>query len=570
MAEQKSGASLMSGVDLGITYGDRQVLKRINFRVLPGDHAGLIGANGQGKTTFLRICAGREKRFDGKLIVQPDLEIGYVEQEPQLDLDKTVLENVEQGVKPIKELLARFERIGEQLGEPEVYEDADRMQAMLDEQQRVQDRIEAKKGWEVDRRLEIAMQALRCPPPDALARHLSGGERRRVALCRVLMQHPDLLLLDEPTNHLDAWTIEWLESYLADYGGGGAYILVTHDRYFLDRVTKVIWELENGFGWGYEGNYSAYLEAKATQVRVREKEQSRRLSLYEKELEWIRSTPKARTAKAKHRVQEFDKLEAEVKAITARGGDLEINIPTGPPLSDLVLRAEGLKKGYGGRTLIDDLGFELPKGGIIGVTGPNGCGKTTLVKMLMGMEKPDAGTIKVGERTRFCYVDQGRETLDPTKTVFEEVSAGLEWVSIGAQKINIRSYLARFLLTGSVQQTKVGELSGGERNRVQLAKLLRGGGNVIVLDEPTNDLDLQTLRVLEESLVHFPGCAIVITHDRYFLDRIATHVLAFEGDGKVTWCEGSFETYRTVKKARDGDAGDKPEGGKGKHVKMVK
>jgi ATPase subunit of ABC transporter with duplicated ATPase domains len=379
------------------------------------------------------------------------------------------------------------------------------------------------------------------------------------------MQHPDLLILDEPTNHLDAWTIEWLESYLANYGQG-AYILVTHDRYFLDRVTKNMWELEGGMGIGYEGNYSAYLEAKAKQQQVKEKTDRGRLALYERELEWVRSSPKARTTKNKARIKDFDKLEAAVKDGVIKS-EFELNIPTGPPLSDLVVRVEGVKKGFDGKTLFENLTFELPKGGIIGVTGPNGAGKTTLVKMLMGLEKPDAGTIRVGERTKFCYVDQGRETLQDDKTAYEEVSQGLEWITVGSQKINIRSYLARFLLTGSIQQTKVGELSGGERNRVQLAKLLRGGGNVIVLDEPTNDLDLQTLRVLEESLTAFPGCAIVITHDRYFLDRIATHVLAFEGGGKVVWCEGTFETYRTLKKARGEDESGEA---KGKKVKMVK
>ncbi len=564
MADTKAGAPLMSGHRIALSFGERVIHKSLTFKVLPGDKIGVIGANGCGKSSFMKILAGQLKPTDGLLDAQENLEVGYVEQEPELDLDRTVRENVEEGVKHIHEMIARYEQIGEEMGGDI---DGDEMQRLIDEQQSLQEKIEAKNGWDVDRRLEIAMTALRCPRPDAKARTLSGGERRRVALCRVLMQHPDLLILDEPTNHLDAWTIEWLESYLADYGSAGAYILVTHDRYFLDRVVKNMWELENGHGWGWEGNYSAYLEAKAKFLASQERTDKNRLALYERELEWIRSSPKARTTKSKARIREFDKLEADVKDMAARS-EFELAIPTGPPLSDLVVRVEGVKKGYDGRTLMENLSFELPKGGIVGVTGPNGAGKTTLVRMLMGQEKPDSGTIRVGERTKFCHVDQGRETLNADKTAYEEVSGGLEWITVGSQRVNIRSYLARFLLTGAIQQTKVGELSGGERNRVQLAKLLRGGGNVIVLDEPTNDLDLQTLRVLEESIQRFPGCAIVITHDRYFLDRIATHILAFEGDGKVTWCEGSFETYRTLKKARGEDEG--PDTGKGKRVKMVK
>ncbi len=565
MAESRSGTPLLSGHRIALSFGDRAIHKSLTFKLLPGDRIGVIGANGCGKSSFMRILAGTLAPTDGTLVRREGLEVGHVEQEPQLDLEKTVLENVEEGVRPIKELIARYEQIGEELGEPGL--DADAMQELLDEQQRVQDRIETKKGWEVDRRLEVAMAALQCPPPDARAARLSGGEQRRVALCRVLMQHPDLLILDEPTNHLDARTIEWLEGYLADYGTDGAYILVTHDRYFLDRVIKNMWELEGGYGVGWDGNYSAYLEQKAKWLEEKERTDKNRLALYTRELEWVRSSPKARTAKSKARITAFEKLEADVKDVSKRP-DFVLDIPTGPSLSDLVVRVENLRKGFGGRVLLDDLTFELPKGGIVGITGPNGCGKTTLARMLMGLEKPDAGTIKTGERTKFCYVDQGRATLDPAKTVYEEVSGGQDWIQVGSQRVNIRSYLARFLLSGSIQQTKVGELSGGERNRVQLAKLLRGGGNVIVLDEPTNDLDLQTLRVLEESLVRFPGCAIAISHDRYFLDRVATHVIAFEANGKVTWCEGSFETYRTLKKARGEEEGDA--GPKGKRVKMVK
>jgi sulfate-transporting ATPase len=560
MAEAKAGAPLISGHKIALSFGERVIHKALTFKIMPGDRIGVIGANGCGKSSFMKILAGKIKPTDGLLVVQDGLEVGYVEQEPVLDPEKTVRENVEEGVAHIKEMIARYEKIGEEMGEP----DAD-IDALCEEQQLLQDKIEAKQGWDLDRRLDIAMTALRCPPAESKARNLSGGEARRVALCRVLMQHPDLLILDEPTNHLDAWTIEWLESYLAGYGQG-AYILVTHDRYFLDRVVGNMWELENGMGWGWEGNYSAYLEQKAKLMREREKTDSNRLALYERELEWVRTSPKARTTKSKSRLKEFDKLEAEQRDVT-KHAEFVLEIPPGPPLSDLVVRVENLKKGYGGKTLVDDFTFELPKGGIVGITGPNGAGKTTLVKMLMGMEKPDSGTIRVGERTKFCYVDQGRATLNPDKTVYEEVSAGMEWLQIGTQRLNIRSYLARFLLSGAIQQTRVGELSGGERNRVQLAKLLRGGGNVIILDEPTNDLDLQTLRVVEESLSSFPGCAIVISHDRYFLDRVATHVIAFENDGKVSWCEGSFETYRLMRKARGVEETDSKGG---KKVKMVK
>jgi ATP-binding cassette ChvD family protein len=562
MAKLKPGVPMMTGHRIALQFGERVIHKQLTFKIMPGDRVGIVGVNGSGKSSFMKVLAGKLKPTDGLLDVIPDLEVGYVEQEPELEKGLTVRQNVELGVKHIKGMVERYEKIGEEMGDA----DPEKMQALIEEQEELQQEIEAKRGWDVDRRIDVAMAALRCPPADALADKLSGGEKRRVALCRVLMQHPDLLLLDEPTNHLDAWTIEWLEGYLADYGQG-AYILVTHDRYFLDRVTKNMWELENGFGYGYEGNYSAYLEAKAKQLEVREKTNRGKYALYERELEWVRSSPKARTTKNRARIKEFEKLEQSVKDVKL-ASEFELQIPTGPPLSDLVIRVEGLKKAFGGRALVDGLSFELPKGGIIGVTGPNGAGKTTLVRMLMGLEKPDAGTIKVGERTKFCYVDQGRETLDPAKTVYEEVSGGLEWITIGSQKLNIRSYLARFLLSGEIQQTPVGRLSGGERNRVQLAKLLRGAGNVIVLDEPTNDLDLPTLRVLEEALMAFPGCAIVITHDRYFLDRIATHVLAFEGDGKVTWCEGSFETYRTMKRAKGEDP--TASGGDRKKVKMVK
>ncbi len=563
----KPGQPLLSGQAIRKSYGDRVILKGLTFRIMPGDRIGVIGANGAGKSTFLRIIAGDLTDYEGTIARADGLEIGFVNQQPRLDPEKTVRENIEAALQHVRGLQRRFDELNEKLATD--LSPAE-MQAVLDEQAEVQAELDAKEAWDLERRIEVAMAALRCPPPDARAATLSGGEKRRVALCRVLMQHPDLLILDEPTNHLDASSIEWLENYLAGYQG--AYILVTHDRYFLDRVTNNMWEIENGWGRGYSGNYSSYLEAKAKEQEVAQRTRERRQALYERELEWIRSTPAARTSKAKARLKNFEALQRELDAALAEGerSDIDLVIPTGPPLGDKVARAVGLRKAYGDRVLFDDLSFELPRGGIVGITGPNGSGKTTLVKILMGLEKPDAGRVELGEKTRFCYVDQGRETLDPEKTVFEEISGGLDWVPVGGHRVAIRSYLARFNFKGALQQTKVGQLSGGERNRVQMAKLLRGGGNVIVLDEPTNDLDLHTLRVLEEAIVRFPGCAIVITHDRWFLDRIATHILAFEGGGKVVWHEGSYETYKEWKRARDEEAGRRTGPTRDKHRKMVK
>jgi ATP-binding cassette ChvD family protein len=561
----KPGQPLLTGKDIRKSFGERQVLRGLTFWILPGDHIGIIGPNGAGKSTFLKIMSGQEKHFEGALQAADGLEIGYVEQEPRLDPEKTVRENIDDGLRHIHDLLARFDALNEKLGTDLT---PDEMQAVLDEQADVQSELDAKEAWDIDRRIEVAMAALRCPPADARAGLLSGGEKRRVALCATLMQHPDLLILDEPTNHLDASTIEWLEGYLGAYTG--AYVLVTHDRYFLDKVVNNMWEIVDGKGRGFQGcNYSAYLEQKAREQEIAARTQERREALYERELEWIRSNPAARTTKSRARVKNFEALQKEMEQ--EKAGELDLVIPTGPPLSDKVVRVTGLKKAFGGRALIDGLSFELPKGGIVGVTGPNGAGKTTLVRMLMGLEKPDEGSIEIGERTKFCYVDQGRDTIDPEKTVYEEISGGLDWVTWGTQKINIRGYLARFNFKGAIQQTRCGQLSGGERNRVQMAKLLRGGGNVIVLDEPTNDLDLYTLRTLEEALLRFPGCAIVITHDRYFLNRIATHTLVFEGGGKVVWCEGSYETYQELKKLRDAESGAKQAvPSKDKHRKMVK
>ncbi|MFC1706355.1 energy-dependent translational throttle protein EttA [Planctomycetota bacterium] len=555
---------LMSGQKIAKSFGDRVIHRSLTFKIFPGDRVGIIGANGCGKSTFMRIMAGEDDKFDGLLTRADGLETGFVPQEPWLDPEKTVIENVNDGVKPIRDLVARFDAINERLADDLTPEE---METVLYEQQEVQEELDAREAWDIDRRIEVAMEALGCPPAEALAANLSGGEKRRVALCRVLMQHPHVLLLDEPTNHLDSRTIEWLEEYLKSYQG--AYVLITHDRYFLDNVGNAMWELTRGYGYGYKGNYSDYVAAKVEQAAVAKKRDRRLLKRFERELEWIRATPKARAKKSRARVKAFDKLEAEIQSQVDEES-VDLFIPTGPPLSQLVVRVENLKKSYGDKVLYDGLSFELPRGGIVGMTGPNGTGKTTLVRILMGLEEADSGVMKSGERTTFCYVDQGRETLEAEKTVYEEVAGGVEWIKVGGQTVHIRSYLARFNFSGSIQQTKVGKLSGGERNRLQLAKLLRGGGNVIVLDEPTNDLDLETLHILEEALIQFPGCAIVITHDRYFLNRVATHVLYFRGDGKVDWCEGNYDSYKIWRKARERDGDIDPESGKRKHARMVR
>ncbi|MBI3725244.1 energy-dependent translational throttle protein EttA, partial [bacterium] len=468
-------------------------------------------------------------------------------------------------VSEVHALLKRFDEVNEKLGTDLTPEE---MEATLEEQAKVQGELDHKDAWEIDRRLEVAMDALRCPPGDSRVEHLSGGEKRRVALCKVLMKHPDLLLLDEPTNHLDAETVGWLEQFLAAYTG--TVMLVTHDRYFLDHVTRISCEVDKGRIRVYEGNYSAYLEAKEKLQKTRESTQKKRESVLSRELEWLRAGVAARTTKNKARIKNYHKLLEEYESLEGQEGNVELRLPVAERLGTKVVNVKNLTKAYGDRTLIKDLSFDLPPGGIVGIVGANGMGKTTLVRMLLGQEKPDSGTIEVGETVRFCYVDQGRETLDPNKTVYQEVSGGEEFIYIGKKQMPTRQYLSRFLLGGDIQQSVVGKLSGGERNRVQLAKLLRRGGNVLVLDEPTNDLDLETLRVLEEALLGFPGCAIVVTHDRYFLDRTATHILAFEGDAKVHWCEGSYEVYMEQRQRRlaDGNATDTT--GKGKHRKMLK
>jgi ATP-binding cassette ChvD family protein len=545
--------------------GGRDVLKDLSFSLFADAKVGIIGRNGSGKSSLLRILAGEEPPTEGQVVPVPGLTRGYVPQEPRLDETTDVAGNLERGVAGIRALLARFEAVNERLSEPLSPEE---MEEALEEQARVQEEIERRDGWEVERHVEVAREALRLPPPDAPVRILSGGEKRRVALAVACLSHPDLLLLDEPTNHLDAATVEWLENFLATYHG--AWLLVTHDRYFLDHATNQMVEIDRGRLHVYQGNYSGYLEARARRIEVEERQDSARRRVLERELEWIRSTPKARTAKSKARIQRYRELEAEAERSQADRGVAELRLPTGPRLGDRVLSIRGLRKAYGERVLIDGLDLDLPAGGIVGVVGPNGMGKTTLVRMIMGLETPDAGTIALGANTVFCYVDQGRDTLRPDRTVFDEVSEGHETIRIGRDDVNVRTYLSWFQFRGPEQQALVGTLSGGERNRLQLAKHLKRGGNVLVLDEPTNDLDLQTLRVLEEALQAFAGSAIVVTHDRYFLDRVATHVLAFEGDGRVWWSEGTYEHYRERKAERDAEAGLAPESGKGKHRKMVR
>ncbi len=555
--------TILSVQGLTKTIQQREILKHLTFGIYSDARVGIVGENGSGKTTLLRILAGEDKEYEGEVRPYAGVTIGYVPQEPHLDETLDVRGNVELGVKPIRELLARFEALSERLGGDLT---PDEMQEVLDEQSKVQDLIEHRDGWDVDRHLEVAMEALDCPPGDADVRKLSGGEKRRVALCRILLSHPDLLLLDEPTNHLDAATTEWLERFLTTYHG--AWLLVTHDRWFLEKSTNQMVELDRGRIFVFEGSYSSFLEAKQKRLELEQSTESARQRILARELEWIRSTPKARTVKSKSRIARFHELEAQ--ELEAQRGTVELRLPTGPRLGDRVITIRGLKKAYGDRVLIDGLDLDIPPGGIVGVVGPNGMGKTTLLRMITGVEQPNQGSITLGKNTVFCYVDQNRETLDDDKTVFQEVAEGGDVIKIGKEEINVRSYLSRFLFKGAEQQKPVGKLSGGERNRLQLAKLLKKGGNVLILDEPTNDLDLETLRVLEEALQSFPGCAIVVTHDRYFLDRVATHILAFEGNGKVVWCEGTYEYYREKKAERDAAAGADAESKKGKYRKMVR
>ena len=537
--------------DLTKKFGQREVLKNIWLSFYPGAKIGVLGRNGSGKSTILKIMAGEDKDFDGVAKLTDGFSVGYVPQEPRLTPDKNVFENIEEAVAPTKAVLQRFDEINAKLGEP--LSDSE-MDKLLAEQARVQDRIDALNAWDLDRQLEIAMDAMQLPPGDADVTRLSGGERRRVALCKMLLKRPDLLLLDEPTNHLDADSVAWLERHLAEYPG--TVVAVTHDRYFLDNVAGWILELDRGQGIPWEGNYSSWLEQKQDRLFREEKAATARRKSLERELEWIRMSPRARQAKSKARISAYEKMASE--QYEERDDQFEMQIPPGPHLGELVVEAEKINKGFGDQLLIEDLSFRLPPGGIVGVIGPNGAGKTTLFRMMVGQDQPDSGSMKVGPTVQFGYVDQNRDALDPESTVFQEISGGHDTFEMGGRKVPSRAYVARFNFKGTDQQKKVGELSGGERNRVHLAKLLRRGSNVLLLDEPTNDLDVDTLRALEEAVQNFAGCVVVISHDRWFLDRVATHILAFEGDGYVHWCEGNYQTYDQQRRERLGISPDTP------------
>jgi ATP-binding cassette ChvD family protein len=532
--------------------GQREVLKDIWLSFYPGAKIGVLGRNGSGKSTLLRIMAGKDKDFDGEAKLTEGYTVGLLEQEPHLNPAKDVRGNIEEAVASTRALLKEFEEIGEKYGE--VADDPEAMEKLMNRQSALQDKIDAAHAWELDRQIEIAMDAMNLPPSDANVITLSGGEKRRVALCKILLERPDILLLDEPTNHLDAESVAWLERHLADYAG--TIIAVTHDRYFLDNVASWILELEYGKGHPYEGNYTSWLEQKRKRLEQEEKKESARQRALAKELEWVRMAPKARQAKNKARVKAYEQMVAE--EFKDKPEELEIQIPPGPRLGDMVIEATNLGKSYGDRVIFDNVNFRLPPGGIVGIIGPNGAGKTTLLKMLMGKEEPDTGSLKIGPTVELGYVDQSRDHLNPDNTVYQEISGGLDNLEMGKRVMNSRAYVARFNFTGTDQQKKVGILSGGERNRVHLAKLLRRGSNVLLLDEPTNDLDVDTLRALEEAVANFAGCAVVVSHDRWFLDRLATHILAFEGDGYVHWCDGNFETYEQQRKERLGVDADTP------------
>jgi len=530
---------------------DREVLKGINLSFYPGAKIGVIGGNGSGKSSLLKIMAGQDDDFTGEARLTPGFTVGFLSQEPELDATKDVLGNISEGVGEAKQMVDRYNEVCAAFGDP----DAD-FDKLLAEQAELQDKIDAAGAWDLERTFEIAMDALRCPPGDADVSTLSGGERRRVALCRLLLSKPDLLLLDEPTNHLDAESVAWLERTLQEYPG--TVVAVTHDRYFLDNVAGWILELDRGAGIPWEGNYSSWLEQKQERLASEQRADTSRQDALQRELDWIRMSPRARQSKGKAPINAYNDLVAEAEAAERRADKLEIAIPAGPRLGDRVIDAERLSKGYGDRLLIDDLSFLLPPGGIVGVIGPNGAGKTTLFRMMVGEETSDSGTLEVGTTVELAYVDQSRDQLDSGATVYEEITGGVDHMVVGGREIHGRAYVASFGFTGSDQQKKVGQLSGGERNRVQLAKVLKSGGNVLLLDEPTNDLDVDTLRALEEALLGFPGCAVVISHDRWFLDRIATHVLAFEGDSEVRWFEGNFSDYEADRHKRLGVDADQP------------
>ena len=532
-------------------YDKKAVLKDIYLSYFYGAKIGVIGLNGSGKSSLLRILAGVDQEFQGRTAVSPGFTIGFLEQEPQLDPSKTVRQIVEQGVQPIVDLLAEFDAINAKFGESL---SDDEMAKLLERQGTVQEKLDAAGAWDLDSRLEMAMDALRCPPPDTSVSILSGGEKRRVALCRLLLQKPDILLLDEPTNHLDAESVAWLERHIQEYAG--TVIAVTHDRYFLDKVAGWILELDRGHGIPWEGNYSSWLEQKGIRLAQEEKAESDRQKTLQRELEWIRMSPKGRQAKGKARINSYEAMLNQESE--KRGQDLEIYIPPGPRLGQVVIEAKDVRKVYGDRVIVEEMSFRLPPGGIVGIIGPNGAGKTTLFRMITDQEKADSGTIRLGETAKLAYVDQSRDALRGDKSVWEEISEGRETVTLGTREVNSRAYVARFNFHGPDQQKKVGNLSGGERNRVHLAKMLKQGANVLLLDEPTNDLDVNTMRALEEALENFAGCAVIISHDRWFLDRIATHILAFEGDSRAVWFEGNYSAYEADRRARLGADADQP------------
>ncbi len=546
MADDKKVIFSMVGVSK-IYPPQKQVLKNIYLSFFYGAKIGIIGLNGSGKSSLLKIIAGLDKSYHGEVVFAPGYSVGYLEQDPQLDPAKTVIEVVREGVQPILDLLAEYEKVNESFGDPEVLEDPDKLEALMARQAELQDKIDATDAWNIDSKLSRAMDALQCPPDDQPVATLSGGERRRVALCRLLLQQPDILLLDEPTNHLDAESIDWLEQHLQQYKG--TVIAVTHDRYFLDHVAGWILELDRGEGIPWKGNYSSWLDQKTKRMAQEEKQASKRRKTLERELEWVRMAPKARQAKGKARLASYDRLLNEDQK--QKEERLEIFIPNGPRLGNKVIEAKGLSKAFGKKQLFKDLDFTLPPAGIVGVIGPNGAGKTTLFRLIMGSETPDAGTFDVGETVKIAYVDQTHHDLLPEKTVYEVISQGVESFRMGGRDINARAYLSKFNFTGADQEKKVGVLSGGERNRLHLAMALKEEGNVLLLDEPTNDIDVNTLRALEEGLDDFAGCAVVVSHDRWFLDRICTHILSFEGDGEVVYYEGSYSDYEDYKRAHN-------------------
>ena len=548
MADDKKVIFSMVGVSK-IYPPQKQVLKDIYLSFFYGAKIGIIGLNGAGKSTLLKIIAGIDTQYQGNVVFSPGYSVGYLEQDPKLDPSKTVKEIVQEGVQPVLDLLAEFDKVNESFGDPDVLEDPDKMDKLINRQAELQDKLDAADAWNIDNKLERAMDALRCPPENQNVATLSGGERRRVALCRLLLQNPDILLLDEPTNHLDAESIDWLEQHLQQYKG--TVIAITHDRYFLDHVAGWILELDRGEGIPWKGNYSSWLEQKTKRMEQEEKQASKRRKTLERELEWIRMAPKARHAKGKARLSSYDRLLNEDQK--EREEKLEIFIPNGPRLGNKVIEAQHVAKAYGDKVLFDDLNFMLPPNGIVGVIGPNGAGKTTLFKLIMGLEKADKGIFEVGETVKIAYVDQTHKDLDPEKTVYQVVSGGTELFRMGGRDINARAYLSKFNFAGADQEKKIGMLSGGERNRLHLAMALKEEGNVLLLDEPTNDIDVNTLRALEEGLENFAGCAVVISHDRWFLDRICTHILAFEGDSQVFFYEGSYTEYEENKRARMGD-----------------